>query len=76
MILYRIFMTLFYIRLFINHINEETVKEYRHRLQCFRHSSDKSVQERASYSDEQKSILIDYGLVIIKAIHDVLKMAE
>ena len=27
-----------------------------------------------SFSNEQKSFLIDYGLVIIKAIHDILQM--
>lgn len=56
-----------------DYIKEETVKEYRHKLQCFRHSSDKSIEERANFSNEQKSFLIDYGLVIIKAIHDVLE---
>ena len=70
------FLAIDYSLVCFDYINEETVKEYRHRLQCFRHSSDESIQERASYSDEQKSFLIDYGLVIIKAIHDVLKMAE
>ena len=70
------FLTIDYSLVCFDYINEETVKGYRHKLQCFRHSSDESIQERASYSDEQKSFLIDYGLVIIKAIHDVLKMAE
>ena len=70
------FITIDYSLVCFDYIDEETVKEYRHRLQCFRHSSDESIQERASYSDEQKSFLIDYGLVIIKAIHDVLKMPE
>lgn len=68
------FLSIDYSLVCFNYINEDTVKEYRHRLQCFRHSSDKSIGERASFSDEQKSFLIDYGLVIIKAIHDVLQM--
>ena len=70
------FLSVDYSLVCFEYINEETVKEYRHRLQCFRHSSDKSIQERASYTNEQKSFLIDYGLIIIKAIHDVLQMAE
>ncbi len=59
-----------------DYINEDTVKAYRHKLQCFRHSSDKSIEERATFSNEQKSFLIDYGLVIIKAIHDVLEIGK
>ena len=70
------FLTIDYSLVCFDYINEETVKGYRHKLQCFRHSSDESIRERASFSDEQKSFLIDYGLVIIKAIHDVLQMAD
>ena len=58
------------------YIDEDTVKKYRRKLQCFRHSSQASIEERALYSDEQKSFLVDYGLVIIKAIHSVLRMNE
>lgn len=70
------FLTIDYSLVCFDYINEETVKAYRHKLQCFRHSSDESIAERASYTNEQKAFLIDYGLVIIKAIHDVLKMVE
>lgn len=68
------FLTINYSSVCFDYIDEETVKRYRHTLQCFRHSADKSIEERASYSNEQKSFLIDYGLVIIKAIHDILQM--
>ncbi len=70
------FITIDYSLVCLDYINEETVKGYRNKLHCFRHASDESIQERASYSDEQKSFLIDYGLVIIKSIHDVLKIKE
>ena len=68
------FLTIDYSLVCFDYINEETFKGYRHKLQCFRHSSDESIRERASFSDGQKAFLIDYGLVIIKAIHDVLNM--
>lgn len=68
------FLSIDYSLVCFDYINEDTVKEYRHRLQYFRHSSDKSIEERASFSNEQKSFLIDYGLVIIKAIHDLLRL--
>ena len=68
------FLSIDYSLVCFDYINEDTVKEYRHRLQCFRHSSDKSIEERASFSNEQRSFLIDYGLVIIKAIHDLLRL--
>jgi len=70
------FLTIDYSLVCFDYINEETVKGYRHKLQCFRHSSDESIAERASFSDAQKSFLIDYGLVIIKAIHDVLEIEK
>lgn len=70
------FVTIDYSLVCFDYIDEETVKAYRHKLQCFRHSSDTSIEERASFSDEQKSFLIDYGLVIIKAIHNLLQMTE
>ena len=70
------FLAIDYSLVCFDYINEETVKGYRHKLQCFRHSSDESIRERASFSDEQKSFLIDYGLVIIKVIHDVLEVKK
>jgi len=68
------FITIDYSSVCFSYINETTVIDYRHKLQCFRHSSESAIAERASFSNEQKSFLIDYGLVIIKAIHDILHM--
>ncbi len=66
------FVTVDYSSICLDYINEETVREYRHRLQCFRHSSNEAIQERISFTNEQKLFLIDYGLVIIKAIHELI----
>lgn len=66
------FLSIDYSSVCFDYIDVDDVKRYRNKLQCFRHSSDESVAERASYTNEQKLFLINYGLVIIKAIHDVL----
>lgn len=70
------FLSVNYSSVCFDYIDEESVKDYRHKLQCFRHSSDTSIAERASFSDEQKSFLINYGLVIINAIHDILQISD
>ena len=63
------FLTVDYSSVCFGYVTEDTVKTYRHQLQCFRHSSEDSIKERASYSQDQKAFLIDFGLAIIKVIH-------
>lgn len=67
------FITLDYSKVCFAYIDDGGVKRFRNQLQCFRHSTDESIRERASFSEEQKSFLIDYGLVIIKAIYEILQ---
>ena len=52
-------------------ITDDMIKAYRKKLQCFRHSSEDSLAERKSISEEQKKFLVDYGLTIIKVIHEI-----
>lgn len=54
-------------------INDEIVKSYRKKMQCFRHCSEKAIAERKAFSEGQKNFLIDYGLTIVKAIHTLTK---
>lgn len=54
-------------------ITDDVVKGYRKKMQCFRHCSDKAIGERKTYSEEQKSFLVDYSLTIVKAIHSLLQ---
>lgn len=61
-----------YTQICFDYIDDEKVKKYRKQFQCFRHSTEKALKERASYSEEQKKFIIDYGLTIVKAIY-VLK---
>ena len=66
------FNKLDYSKICFNYISNDTVTNYRKKLQCFRHATDDAIAERASFSEEQKSFLIDYGLTIVKAIHSLL----
>lgn len=66
------FITIDYSTICYDYIDDDKVKKYRSKLQCFRHSSEDSIRERESFSNEQKLFLIDYGLMIIKVIHTVL----
>lgn len=63
------FLSIDYSTVCFNYIDESKIKEYRKKLQCFRHSSSNSLEERASFTKDQKMFLIDYGLIIIKTIY-------
>ena len=52
-------------------IDDATVKNYRNKMQCFRHCSDEAIAERKTYTEKQKTFFIDYGLTIVKAIHEL-----
>lgn len=67
------FITPDYSRACFDYITENTIKRYRKKIQCFRHSSDESIIERESFTKEQKVFLKDFGLTIIKAIHALLE---
>lgn len=66
------FLSIDYSLICFDYIKENDVIQYRKKLQCFRHSSANAISERSSFSNEQKLFLINYGLVIIQAIHDIL----
>ena len=66
------FIKLDYASFVFDYLSDETIKKYRDQMQCFRHSSEKSIAERSSYTDVQKNFFVDFGIVIVKTIH-VLK---
>ena len=45
-------------------INDDSVIKYRKKVQCFRHSSQESLNERNNFTKEQKAFLIDYGILL------------
>lgn len=51
------FITLDYASLAFEYLSDETIKNYRKQMQCFRHSAEESVAERNSYTDAQKTFL-------------------
>ena len=55
------------------YINNEIVKEYRKKIQCFRHAYREAIKEREKLTKAQKEFLIDYGIIIIKVIYQILK---
>ncbi|MGM9533865.1 MAG: hypothetical protein ACI3VR_01370 [Intestinibacter sp.] len=63
------FINLDYSLLCFSFIDDAKIKEYRNKLHCFRHSSPQSLEERKSYSNEQKVFFVDYGITILNAIH-------
>mgnify|MGYP000552121113 FL=1 len=54
-------------------IDDSIVKSYRKKMQCVRHCTEKAIVERQGYSEEQKNFFVDYGLTIVKAIHELVK---
>lgn len=63
------YVELDYSKICFEYISDDEVKSFRKKLYCFRHSSDEAIQERESYSDEQKNFMVDYGLTIVKVIY-------
>ena len=66
------FKILNYSIIMFDYINNDIITKYRKQIQCFRHASTNSIEERKIFSDEQKSFLIDYGITIIKVIYDLI----
>lgn len=67
------YVKLDYEKVCCEYINDEIVKGYRKKMQCFRHSNEKAIAERENYTEEQKNFLIDFGIIILKSIHSLLK---
>lgn len=65
------YLLLEYDKIAFEYINDEQIKLYRNRVQCFRHSANDSIMERENYTDEQKNFLVDYGILIIKTIYEL-----
>ena len=66
------FITLDYSSLCFEYITNELITNYRKKMQCFRHATEKALLERQTYSESQKNFFIDFGLTIIKVIHVLL----
>ncbi|MCQ2969725.1 MAG: hypothetical protein MJ191_06390 [Clostridium sp.] len=63
------FIELDYKNISCGFIDGSDVKELRRKVQCFRHSSKESIDERSTYTENQKKFMIEYGIVICNLIH-------
>ena len=66
------YIVLDYSPICFEYINDEIIKKYRHKIQCFRHASSTAMAERKSFNEEQKKFLVDYGVIIINSIATML----
>ena len=54
------------------YVSNDIITQYRKQTHCFRHSSEKAIKERKTYTEAQKLFLVDYGLIIVKIIHSLI----
>jgi len=51
------------------YLSDDIVKDFRNKLECFRHSTKDDINKRDEYSEIQKEFFINYGLVILDYIN-------
>lgn len=66
------FLVLSYSEYCFDFISDNTIKQFRKKLHCFRHATDEAIRERKTFTKEQKDFFVEYGLVIINVIHSLL----
>ena len=52
-------------------LNDEIIKNFRKKLQCFRHSKNESINERKTFTKIQKEFMLDFGITICKFIYNL-----
>lgn len=66
------YLVLDYSPIALSYINDESIKIYKKNTQCFRHKSENALNEKNNYTDLQKEFLIEYGIIIVTTIHEIL----
>lgn len=66
------FVSLDYSSVCFDYVTNDMIKNYRKKMQCFRHSTEEAIAERDTLTENQKGFLIDYGLTIVNAISKLL----
>jgi len=66
------FVALDYSSICFDYVTNDMIKNYRKKMQCFRHSTEEAIAERDTLTENQKGFLIDYGLTIVNAISKLL----
>lgn len=67
------FISLDYDTISSGFISEEEVIKLRKKVQCFRHSSKSSIDERGIYTEKQKQFMVEFGLIICNMIYSELQ---
>lgn len=62
-----------YEELFMGYITESNLREYSRKLHCFRHGKPEALIERASFTEDQKIFMINFGIVIINRLGNIEK---
>lgn len=52
-----------------NLISDKSIIDFKKKIQCFRHSSEESLNERKQFNEKQKQFIIDYGIMICNLIY-------
>ncbi|MCR3906682.1 MAG: hypothetical protein NUK62_06655 [Tenericutes bacterium] len=60
-----------YEELFMGYITEANLREYSRKLHCFRHGKLEALSERTSLTEEQKTYMINFGIVVINRINNL-----
>lgn len=67
------FVELDYSQVCFGYVTNKMITNYRKQMQCFRHATDSSIEERKNFTEDQKNFLVDYGLTIVKVIYALAK---
>lgn len=67
------YLKLDYESIALNTLNDNTVIEFKKKIQCFRHSSEESIKERKKFTEKQKKFIIDYGIMLCNLIYNNIK---
>ena len=54
-------------------LSNEVITNYRKLIHCFRHGAEEAIEERKSFTDNQKEFLINYGTTICEMIYNEIK---
>lgn len=70
------FRSISYKDVFFGYFSEQQVIDYRKSTHCFRHGTEKAIEERKKYSKQEKTFLIDAGVFIALHIHGFLDLSK
>lgn len=55
------------------YLSVENIKRFADELQCFRHGEHSLVEKRATYTEEQKLFMVDYGMMLLNLAYRFVK---